>query len=100
MSGSEHAKKREHYARLEISAENPEELYEITLTYIKVLSGHGAWDFEMKSPDSKTNIVIFQYNGGVSAIDAISKLPRFNFEYSVKSNWKYIPVNDALGENP
>ncbi|MDE7193776.1 MAG: hypothetical protein K2O14_07370, partial [Oscillospiraceae bacterium] len=61
----------------------------ITLTYIKVLSGHGAWDFEMKSPDSKTNVVIFQYNGGIAAADAISKLPRFGCEYSVKTDWKY-----------
>ncbi len=90
MIGSERAKKREHYARLEISAEDSEELHEITLTYIKVLSGYGAWDFEMKSPDSKTNVVIFQYNGGVSAVDAISKLPRFNCEYSVRTDWNYM----------
>ncbi len=87
MSGSER-KAREHYAWLEITAESPEVLHEITLTYIKVLSGHGAWDFEMKSPDSKTNVVIFQYNGGIAA-DAISKLPRFGCEYSGKTDWKY-----------
>lgn len=83
------AEKRQHYARLEIYAENPEELHEITLTYIKVLSGNGAWDFKILSPDDKTNEVIFRYNGGISALDAISKLPRFNCRYSVKTDWKY-----------
>lgn len=99
MSDSERAKGREHYARLEITADNPEELHEITLTYIKVLSGHGAWDFKISSSDGKTKVVIFQFNGGVSAVDAISRLPRFGCEYSVKTNWKYMPVKNALGEN-
>lgn len=88
MSGSER-KAREHYAWLEITAESPEVLHEITLTYIKVLSGHGAWDFEIKFHDSKKNVVIFQYNGGIAAADAISKLPRFGCEYNVKTDWKY-----------
>lgn len=92
MSGGQKA--REHYARLEITADNLEELHEITLTYIKVLSGHGAWDFKISSSGGKTNIVIFRFNGGVAAVDVISKLPRFGSEYIVKSDWRYAPDSD------
>lgn len=89
MSGGQ--KTREHYAKLEITADNSENLHEITLTYIKALSGSGAWDFKVSSPDSGTNVVIFRFNGGVAAADVISKLPRFGCEYKVKEVWKYEP---------
>lgn len=88
---SREQKCREHYARLEITADNPENLHEITLTYIKALSGSGAWDFKITSPDGGTNVVIFRFNGGVAAVDAVSKLPHFGCEYRVKADWKYEP---------
>lgn len=89
MSGGQKA--REHYARLEITADNPEELHEITLTYIKVLSGHGVWDFKISSSGGKTNFVIFQFNGGVAAVD-VSKLPHFCCEYIVKQIGDIRPI--------
>lgn len=87
MSGGQ----REHFARLTITASDSEALHEITLTHIKALSGSGAWDFKITSPDGGINVVIFQFNGGVAAVDAISKLPRFGCEYRVKADWKYEP---------
>ena len=75
-------------ARIKIYTPEESDLHEMTLTYIKTLDHNGAWDFEIEHVKQENmNIVTFKYNGGIIALDAISKL-HFHCEHSVK--WEFI----------
>lgn len=76
------------YARIIIYAPDESNLHEIIFTYIKTLNDNGAWDFEIEHIDKEhKNIIIFKYNGTITALNAISEL-HFHCEHSVK--WEFI----------
>lgn len=90
LQDNRHAKNPNNYkkAKLKIYAAEKNDLHEITLTCIKMLDNHGAWDFDIEHIDDKNlNIVTFKYNGTITAADAISKL-HFNCEHTITSEWE------------
>ena len=84
-----HEKDPDNYkcARLIIYAPDEDNLHEITDTYINTLNYNGAWDFEIKKDtEQHKNIVLFKYNGKITALNAIQKL-HFHCEHEIKTEW-------------
>ena len=72
-------------ARVIIYAPDESDLHEITLFCIRVLDHNGAWGFKVEH-DNHNNIIIFKYNGTITACDAVSKI-RFHCINSIKWEW-------------